>query len=102
MVNTLDFWSNVALDAIWKSMVQESIINNYTANTPDDSSTSDTFGDYELTIIDYSSISGPLDDSELTIIDYSSMSDTFDDSEWTNIDYTPFTEPVWGVVVNRN
>lgn len=58
----LDYWTNVAIEAIWKEQVQDSIRqNNNTGNNDED-------------------------DTEQT---------------WEVIEYTPFTEPFWGIVVNR-
>ena len=59
----LDYWTNVAIEAIWKEQVQASIRqNNNTGNNNDE------------------------DDTEQT---------------WERVEYTPFTEPFWGIVVNR-
>jgi len=55
-IQTLDYWTQIAIDAIWKEMVQECILNqNKTGNTDD----------------------------------------------WDIVEYTPFTEPCWGIVVNK-
>jgi hypothetical protein len=56
---TLDYWTRVALDAIWKENVQECIQN-----------------DIET---------GKVDDSD----------------DWQLIQHTSFTEPFWGIVVNK-
>jgi hypothetical protein len=52
----LDYWTQIALDAIWKEQVQECIAN----------------------------------DNETGITD-----------DWELIEQTPFTEPFWGIVVNK-
>lgn len=56
---TLDYWTRIALDAIWKENVQECIQN-----------------DIET---------GKVDDSD----------------DWQLIQHTSFTEPFWGIVVNK-
>lgn len=56
---TLDYWTHITLDAIWKENVQESIKN-----------------DIET---------GKVDDSD----------------DWQLIQHTSFTEPFWGIVVNK-
>ena len=69
-IHVLDYWTQVALDAIWKSSVKECIKN-----------------DIET---------GKTDDWELI-----QHSDTAENEPWELVKYTPFTEPVWGIVVNR-
>ena len=59
----LDYWTKVAIEAIWKEQVKETIQN-----------------DVETGKTDYESES----------------SDT-----WELVESTPFTEPFWGIVVNR-
>lgn len=55
-IQILDYWTNIALDSIWKQLVQECITN-----------------DIETGIT----------------------------HNWELIEQTPFTEPFWGVVVNK-
>lgn len=54
--NILDYWTKIALDAIWKEKVQECIQNDIETGHSDD---------------------------------------------WDIIEKTPFTEPFWGIVVNK-
>jgi len=58
----LDYWTKVAIEAIWKEQVQETIQNDLETGTNDNEDTSQT---------------------------------------WELIESTPFTEPFWGIVVNR-
>ena len=60
-IETLDYWTQVALTAIWKEMVKECIVNNKVVN------------DIETGITE----------------------------DWNLVEHTPFTEPFWGVVVNK-
>lgn len=55
-LQTLDRWTEIALDAIWKENVQECINNEIKTGSTDD---------------------------------------------WDFVQSTPFTEPFWGVVVNK-
>jgi hypothetical protein len=55
-LQTLDRWTEIALDAIWKEQVQECINNVIKTGNTDD---------------------------------------------WDFVEYTYFTEPFWGVVVNK-
>jgi hypothetical protein len=57
-IQILDYWTQIALNAIWKENIQESIQNNTTTG--------------------------------------STKTD-----EWYLVEHTPFTEPIWGKVVNR-
>ena len=58
----LDYWTKVAIEAIWKEQVQETIKNDLETGVNDDEDTSQT---------------------------------------WELVESTPFTEPFWGIVVNR-
>ena len=58
----LDYWTKVAIEAIWKEQVKETIKNDVETGKTDDHESSET---------------------------------------WELIDHTPFTEPFWGIVVNR-
>lgn len=58
----LDYWTKVAIEAIWKEQVKETIQNDLETGKNDDEDTSQT---------------------------------------WELVESTPFTEPFWGVVVNR-
>jgi len=58
----LDYWTKVAIEAIWKEQVQETIQNDLETGVNDDEDTSQT---------------------------------------WELVESTPFTEPFWGIVVNR-
>ena len=60
-IKTLDYWTQVALTAIWKEMVKECIVNDKVVN------------DIETGITE----------------------------DWDLVEHTPFTEPFWGVVVNK-
>jgi hypothetical protein len=60
-IETLDYWTQVALTAIWKEMVKECIVNDKVVN------------DIETGITE----------------------------DWNLVEHTPFTEPFWGVVVNK-
>ena len=55
-IKTMDYWTQVALSAIWKEQVQECIANDIETGITDD---------------------------------------------WELIEQTPFTEPFWGIVVNK-
>jgi hypothetical protein len=57
-IQILDYWTQIALNAIWKESIQESIQNNTSAGSTEN-------------------------------------------DEWYLVENTPFTEPVWGKVVNR-
>ena len=65
-LTTLDYWTNIALDAIWKEQVELCIQYDNTGKT--DNNTENT---------------------------------TFT-NDWELIEHTPFTEPIWGITVNRN
>jgi hypothetical protein len=58
----LDYWTKVAIEAIWKEQVQQTIQNDLETGVNDDEDTSQT---------------------------------------WELVESTPFTEPFWGIVVNR-
>ena len=58
----LDYWTKVAIEAIWKEQVQETIQNDLETGVNDDEDTSQT---------------------------------------WELVESTPFTEPFWGIVVNK-
>jgi hypothetical protein len=58
----LDYWTKVAIEAIWKEQVKETIQNDLETGKNDDEDTSQT---------------------------------------WELVESTPFTEPFWGIVVNR-
>ncbi len=60
-IETLDYWTQVALTAIWKEMVNECIVNDKVVN------------DIETGITE----------------------------DWNLVEHTSFTEPFWGVVVNK-
>ena len=61
-IEFLDYYTQIALDAIWKELVQECVQNDIeTGKTVEDD-----FGE-----------------------------------DWDVVSHTPFTEPLWGVVVNR-
>lgn len=60
-IEILDYWTQVALTAIWKEMVKECIVNDKVVN------------DIETGITE----------------------------DWDLVEHTPFTEPFWGVVVNK-
>jgi len=68
-LETLDYWTNIALDAIWKEQVVLCIQANQYDNT------------------------GKTDNK--------TVNTTFTD-DWDLIEHTPFTEPFWGITVNRN
>lgn len=59
LIDILDYWTSVSLEAIWKENVKTCIEN-----------------DIESGKTSYS-------------------------EDWELLDYTPFTEPVWGIVVNK-
>lgn len=67
-IKVLDYWTQVALDAIWKSSVKECVKNDIETGRTDN---------WEH-------------------IEHSDTAET-----WEIVKYTPFTEPVWGIVVNR-
>ncbi len=59
---SLDFWTKVAIEAIWNEQVKEAIQNSIETGKTEDDESSDT---------------------------------------WEFVPNTPFTEPFWGIVVNR-
>ena len=63
-IDLLDYWTTVAIEALWKEQVHDCKHANDTS---------------------------PKQDSEIET----------GDTEWAMIQYTPFTEPVWGKVVNK-
>ena len=58
-LKTLDYWTQLTLDAIWKEQVQECIKNDIETGNVEDS------------------------------------------DDWLLIQHTSFTEPFWGIVVNK-
>ncbi len=58
-IKILDYFTNIALEAIWKENVAETIINDIETGK------------------------------------------TYPDSDWDIVEPTPFTEPFWGITVNK-
>ena len=77
-IDSLDYWTNVCLESIWKAQVAQCIEASQTGDTiqDDTSPTSLTGESWDIT--------------------YNT------DEEWEFIDNTIIAEPFWGHVVNRN
>jgi hypothetical protein len=96
-IQTLDHWTNVTLDSIWKEQVNQCIQNNILTDSKNATPRSNTPPPTRIAFNQQALCLAP---KRRRYFSPERPSTTVDDS-WYIVQYTPFTEPFWGVVVNK-
>lgn len=82
----LDFFTQLSLDSIWKQQVQECIRNSYIHDP-----SIKILDHWTLVTLDHiwkQQVQECIHNSKL-------------DNDWDIVEHTPFTEPFWGIIVNK-